>query len=111
LAHISPELIGFDPLDLVGLNGGQRLARHGLQHPIHHRVVTYPHQPFGRSQADPLKIVRQSARPLGRLHPAMIALATGLVALPAQPALPPVAATTVLYDRFAPAMLAYHALS
>jgi hypothetical protein len=39
----------------------------------------------------------------------MILLATGLVALLAQPALSSVAAATIFHHRFAPAMLAFHA--
>ena len=71
--------------------------------------MAHPHQSFGRPQAHPFKVVRQCARPFRRLHPAMIPLATGLVALLAQPALPPVTATTIFYQRFAAAMWAFHA--
>ena len=109
MAHVSPEFIRLDPLNLVWLNVGQRLARHFLQHPIHHRVVAHPHQPFGRPQADSLKIVRQGVGPLRRFYPAMIQFPAGLAAPPAQPALPSVAAAAVLHHRFAPAMLALHA--
>ena len=109
MAHVSPEFVGFDPLDLVGLDVGQRLACHFFQHPVHHRVVTHPHQPFGRPQAHALQIVRQRARSLRRLHPALVPLAAGLAARPAQPALPPVAAATVFHYHLAPAVLALHA--
>ena len=108
MAHISPEFVGLDPLNLVGFDVGQRLARHGFQHPVHHCVVADPHQPFGRPQAHALKVVRQGAGPLGRRHPPMIPFAAGLAARPAQPALPPVAATTIFHHRFIPAMLAFH---
>src|SRR5664280_1815744 len=79
-----------------------------VQHPVHPCVVADPHQPFGRPQAHALKVVRQGAGPLGRRHPPMIPFAAGLAARPAQPALPPVAATTIFHHRFTPAMLAFH---
>ena len=109
MANVSPELVRLDPLDLVWLDVGQGFAGHFFQHPVHDRVVTHAHQPFGRPQAHALKVVRQGARSLRRCHPALIPLAAGLVTLPAQPALPPVAAAAVFYHRFASAMLAFHA--
>lgn len=109
MANVSPEFVGFHPFHLVGLDPGQGFARHLCQHPIHHRIVAHAHQPFGRPQAHALKIVRQRARPLRWLDPAMILLATGLVALLAQPALASVAAATIFHHRWAPAMLTFHA--
>ena len=108
MAHISPQFIGFHPLDLLRAGGGQRLALHRFAHPIHHRVMAHADQPLRGPQPHSLKVVRQRGLPLGGFHPAMVPLPKGLPARPAEPALPPMAAAPVLDHFFTGTLLAFH---
>ena len=108
MAHVRPEFIGFHPLDLLRLGGGERLAFHRFEHPIHHGIVADAHQPLGRPQPHPLKVVGQRRRPLRRLHTPMILFPAGFAAGPAQPPLPSMPAASVFDHFFARTMLTCH---
>ena len=107
LAHVSPQLIGLDPLDFLRLGGGQRPACHRFEHPIHHRIVAHSHEPLGRPQPHPLKIVGQRSGALRGLHSPMIPCPAGLAAPSAQPALPAMSAAPVLHHFLTFTRLAY----
>ena len=109
MADVGPEFIGFHPRHLLRFGGGESLARHLFEHPVHHGVVTHPDQSLRGTQAHSLKVVRQRRFPLGWFHTPMILFAAGLLAAPAQPALPPMPTTAVLYHGFASTVLAFHA--
>ena len=108
MAHVSPQLIGFQPLDLLWLGGGQRLALHLFEHPVHHRIVAHAHQSLRGPQTYSLQIVRQRGRPLRGFHPAMIALPESLPAGTAQPTLPSMSAAPVFHHFIAGARWAFH---
>ena len=110
MAHVSPEIIGLDPLDFLRPGGGQRPAFHRFEHPIHHRIVAHSHEPLGRPQPHPLKIVGQRRGALRGLHSPMILFPAGLAAPSAQPALPPMSAAPVLHHFLTFTMLAFHSL-
>jgi len=108
LAHVSPQLIGFQPFDLLWLGGGQCLALHLFKHPVHHRIVAHAHQALRGPQPHALQVVRQRGRPLRGFHPAMIALSEGLPAGTAQPALPSMSTAPVFHHCITGTRWAFH---
>ena len=108
MAHVSPQLIGFQPLDILRLGRGQRLALHLFKHPVHHGIMAHAHQSLRGSQPHSLQVVRQCGLPLRGFHPAMIALSESLPAGTAQPALPSMSAAAVFHHFIAHARWAFH---